>query len=86
MATFIIEFECTDDTGRYISPVICQRRGDRLVIYYMDFPDIIQICHHTAKTSVIKNMIRFLFTQEGVIPRVKFYKAEEVDIEKIPAF
>jgi len=35
---------------------------------------MVQICAINEKQSIIKNMIRTLVSQEGVIPKVKYYR------------
>ncbi len=82
-ALILLEYECEDETGRYITTVIADRKDNKtFVLHYLDFPEIVQICPETVKQGTIKNMIRTLFSQEGVIPRVKFYNQRMIDREE----
>lgn len=80
---FILDFECTDETGRYLTSILAEPRGHMLVLKYLDFPDIVQICNSKEKQSLIKNMIWKLFSQEGVAPsKIKYYRSYEIEDEK----
>jgi hypothetical protein len=50
---FILDFECTDETGRYMTSVLCTPRCHMIVMKYLDFPSMVQICAINEKQSIM---------------------------------
>lgn len=72
----IIDFECLDLTGRYISTVILDRRGDKYICHYSDFPNISSILTITQLHFISGTLKTILSEESGIVPRVKFYRKE----------
>jgi len=75
---YVINFDCEDITGKYISSVILEKKSRMYVAYYADFENITTISRTRRDLDYwLPKMIVTLFAEEsGIVPRVKFRNVE----------
>ena len=74
----VLNFECEDVTGTYISVVVLEKRKEMYVAHYADFDNVISISANRRGINIwIPTILRTLLANEsGVIPKVKFLNSE----------
>lgn len=75
---YVLNFDCEDATGKYISSVVLEKRNGMYVAYYVDFDKITTISRTRRDLDYwIPAMLKTLLAEEsGIIPRVRFRNIE----------
>lgn len=82
----VLNFDCEDVTGNYVTSVVLERRNGMYIAYYTDFDNITTISRTRRDLDYwLPAMLRTMLAEEsGIVPKVRFRNVEVWEKEKSP--